>query len=44
VATAADRELDQALAGVRKEMIRQIEDEKDKRAPHQARVSRRGPA
>jgi ribosome-associated translation inhibitor RaiA len=44
VAHSADRELDHALIGVRKEMIRQIEDAKTKRDLHKARTSRPGPA
>jgi len=44
VAASADRELDHALVDVRKELIRQVEDEKDKREPHKARASRRGHA
>jgi hypothetical protein len=39
-----DRELDHALIEVRKDMIRQIEDEKAKRELHKARTSRPGPA
>lgn len=37
VATSADTDLVHALIDVRKDMIRQIEDEKGKRAPHKAR-------
>lgn len=44
VATATERELDPALIEVRKEMIRQIEDEKTKRGMHKPRASRGGPA
>jgi hypothetical protein len=44
VATSADRDLDRALIDVRKDMIRQIEDEKAKREPHKGRASRPGPA
>jgi ribosome-associated translation inhibitor RaiA len=44
VAHSADRELDHALVDVRKEMIRQIEDEKTKRDLHKARTARPGPA
>jgi ribosome-associated translation inhibitor RaiA len=36
VATSADRDLDHALITARKELIRQIEDTKDKRADHRA--------
>lgn len=43
VATSANRELDQALVDVRKDMIRQIEDEKTKRELPKGRASRRGP-
>jgi hypothetical protein len=43
VATSTDRELDRALIDVRKDMIRQIEDEKAKREPHKGRASRPGP-
>ena len=35
VASSNERDLDHALIEVRKEMIRQIEDEKAKRGPHQ---------
>ncbi len=42
VATAADRDLDHALVGVRKDMIRQIEDEKTKRQPRNAHAPRKG--
>ena len=38
VATFADRELDHALIGVRKEMIRLIEDDKSKRGLPKARA------
>lgn len=41
IATSAGRELDHALVEVRKEMIRQIEDEKAKRGPHQIRSEHR---
>jgi ribosome-associated translation inhibitor RaiA len=41
VATSAGRELDHALVEVRKEMIRQIEDEKAKRGPHHIRSEHR---
>jgi ribosome-associated translation inhibitor RaiA len=41
VATSADRELDHALIQARKELIRQIEDEK---AKHAMGTGRRGPA
>jgi hypothetical protein len=41
VATSSGRELDHALVDVRKEMIRQIEDEKAKRGPHQIRSEHR---
>jgi ribosome-associated translation inhibitor RaiA len=44
LATSTDRELDHAWIEVRKEMIRQIEDEKAKRQQHKARTSRHGPA
>ncbi len=40
VATFADRELDHALIGVRKEMIRLIEDDKSKRGLPKARAPR----
>jgi ribosome-associated translation inhibitor RaiA len=43
VATAADQEFDHALIGVRKDMIRQIDDEKSKRE-HKARTGRPEPA
>jgi ribosome-associated translation inhibitor RaiA len=36
VATSADRDLDHALIAARKELIRQIEDTKAKRADHRA--------
>jgi len=36
VATAADRDLDHAVIAARKELIRQIEDEKAKRSAHRA--------
>lgn len=36
VATAADRELDHAMIEVRKELIRQIDDEKAKRSSHKS--------
>jgi ribosome-associated translation inhibitor RaiA len=39
VASSTARDLDQALIEVRKEMIRQIEDEKAKRGPHEHRGS-----
>jgi ribosome-associated translation inhibitor RaiA len=35
VVSAADRDLDHAVIEVRKEMIRQIDDEKAKRGPHE---------
>ena len=38
VATSTDRELDRALAEVRKELIRQIEDKKAKRDPRKTRA------
>jgi hypothetical protein len=41
VATSGGRELDHALVEVRKEMIRQIEDEKAKRGPHKIRSEHR---
>jgi ribosome-associated translation inhibitor RaiA len=41
VATSADRDLDHALIGARKELIRQIEDAKAKRSDH--RVHREVP-
>ncbi len=44
VATSAERELDHALVDVRKDMIRQIEDEKTRRAPHKGRAVRERPA
>lgn len=44
VATSTGTELDHALIGVRKELIRQIDDEKAKHKVGPARPSRRGPA
>jgi hypothetical protein len=44
VATSTDRELDQVLIEVRKDMIRQIEDEKSKRVLPKTRASRQVPA
>jgi ribosome-associated translation inhibitor RaiA len=44
VATSAEREFDHALIDVRKDMIRQIEDEKTKRELPKGRATRRGPA
>jgi ribosome-associated translation inhibitor RaiA len=44
VATAADNDLDHAIAEVRKELIRQIEDEKSKRDPSHHRASVKHPA
>jgi hypothetical protein len=43
VATSTDRELDHALTGVRKDMIRQIEDEKTKRELRKRRHRDGGP-
>jgi len=42
VATSADRELDHAIIEARKELIRQIDDEKAKRSDHKAQTPRRG--
>ncbi|SRR5216683_2993449 len=42
VATAADRELDHAVIAARKELIRQIDDEKAKRSGHKAQPPRHG--
>jgi hypothetical protein len=44
VATSTDRELDQVLIEVRKDMIREIEDEKSKRVLPKTRASRQVPA
>jgi ribosome-associated translation inhibitor RaiA len=44
VATSTERDLDHALIDVRKDMIRQIEDEKTRRELNKPRASRRGPA
>jgi ribosome-associated translation inhibitor RaiA len=41
VATATDRELERALIGARKELIRQLEDEKTKREPKNNRQLRK---
>lgn len=43
VATAAHRDLDQALIEARKELTRQIDDEKAKRSDHKAQPPRRAP-
>jgi len=43
VATSTHRQLDHALIDVRKNMIRQIEDQKTKRDLHETRTSRRAP-
>jgi len=43
VATSTHRQLDHALIDVRKNMIRQIEDQKTKRDLHKTRTSRRAP-
>jgi ribosome-associated translation inhibitor RaiA len=40
VATSHERDLDHALAEVRKELIRQIEDERSRREPRKARKAR----
>jgi ribosome-associated translation inhibitor RaiA len=40
VATAVNRDLDQALVEVRKEMIRQIDDQKAKHEPRKGRATR----
>jgi len=42
VATSADRELDHAVIAARKELIRQIDDEKAKRSGHKAQLPRHG--
>lgn len=44
VATSADRELDHAVIGARKELIRQIDDEKAKRSSHKGQPPRPGTA
>ena len=44
VATAASRELDHAVIEARKELIRQVDDEKDKRSDHKGQTQRHGPA
>jgi ribosome-associated translation inhibitor RaiA len=43
VATASDNDLDHAIADVRKELIRQIEDEKSRRDPSHHRASVKHP-
>ena len=43
VATSAHRDLDQALIEARKELIRQIDDGKDKRSGHKAQPPRQTP-
>jgi ribosome-associated translation inhibitor RaiA len=43
VATSAHRDLDHALIEARKELIRQIDDEKAKRSGHKAQPPRRTP-
>jgi ribosome-associated translation inhibitor RaiA len=40
VATSEERDLDHALAEVRRELIRQIEDERSRRKPREARKTR----
>jgi ribosome-associated translation inhibitor RaiA len=40
VASAHHRDLDRALVEARKELIRQIDDAKDKREPHKGRAHR----
>jgi ribosome-associated translation inhibitor RaiA len=40
VATSADRDLDHALVKVRKDMIRQIDDQKEKHEPRKGRATR----
>lgn len=42
IATSTERELDHALIEVRRELMRQIEDEKEKRHLHKTKTSRRG--
>ena len=44
VAMAADQDLDHAVVAARKELIRQIEDEKEKRAGHNGHATRYGSA
>jgi ribosome-associated translation inhibitor RaiA len=44
VATSANSDLDYAIAEVRKELVRQIEDEKSKRDPSHHRASVKHPA
>lgn len=41
VAKAVDRDLDRAVAEAKRELIRQIEDEKSRREPKQSRLLRR---
>jgi hypothetical protein len=40
VATSHDRDLDHALADVRRDLIRQIEDERSRREPRERRKTR----
>jgi ribosome-associated translation inhibitor RaiA len=41
VATSRERDLDHALADVRKDLIRQVEDERSRRAPREGRKTRK---
>ncbi|MCW2599215.1 MAG: hypothetical protein JWM02_1044 [Frankiales bacterium] len=43
VAKAADRDLDKAIAEAKRELIRQVEDEKSKREPKDNRLLRKKP-
>jgi hypothetical protein len=40
VATSHERDLDQALAEVRRDLIRQVEDERSRREPRKRRMTR----